>query len=523
MFEKPVITLINASLRHDSKPTNEGMSTVRDNLQLEQVTSSIQESMKWRSVRTALDAILTATISYLTEPTGGSNGSFPLFSYAGYAGNNLSDKIVIHQNCVRANTLAEFLHVFKRVGQSETSEIKFLYSDRDSALELLSHVNSLASFREFFGDREKHLKIKRVSSNKVDHVSNLMTENHEDAIAALQSEDGFGSKIIAAKHSKCSEHPSVSEPKIRELIAEVQKKQFSASTSEIRFLNSLMVSLKLDLSYVVDRSSSVEIMEAMAIARQIDDKVLIANCQRFANKCLDMSSEALAMLEASCETLRKFPEFTEENGHILPSYFGSVSNRNTTILTQSHSLVDPNSMENDYWEAKSRLPTYPNIALLANAAGVAYMVKHDFVNAQRLLRMAVSENAEYVERLNVYCNLLLAQYLESGSYEQMLFEGLLNKLSEFDMGEHWEYLSVRMLLNLVRIATKPEHYHKALSICAKSSFWEGFDPTQNLDVTFSYFIKKRFHYYFENGRLKGSIGEFIDMYKIFPAIDKDYM
>lgn len=452
------VRLVNASIEHARQKNN--ALVIHDNAQLKRFIEAAQESTKWKNIRVALDALLSASIAYLADSSGQAPRSFPLFSYAGYNKNQLPNVIRIKQDKIQSKEMAEFLHLFKRISPSGQHEIEFVYQSRESSLETLSQVQSLCTLVESFGSREHIVNLKEPDAQfNQDHISNLMTENHQAGLSALPTINmDYASCVLAVKHQKHSDHPSNTEKKIKKLISDLQYRQFGSNKEEAKFLSTVIISLKLDLAYVMDRTASQEVIEAMALARHLDDPILVADCQRFANQCLDMSDEALTMLESACNTLRKFPEFTDQSGHILPKLFGCISNRNTTKLTRHKSYIDAHQMENDFWEAKSRLPSYHNLALLGNGSAVAYLIQGKYYDAVRMLQASVGENVETTERLNIYCNLLLAQYLESGDYSELVFRRLVDRLSEFDMGMHWEYLKVRILLNLMQISKKKEHF-----------------------------------------------------------------
>ncbi len=520
MLDKPSVILVNS--KYDQHITDlAAPMIVSDNCHLQNITTQIQKSLKWQKLRSSLDALLSAGISYLSEPTGQTPNNFPLFSYAGYSHAPLPKKVRIKQDEVQADDLAEFLHVYRKIGYSDSSKIEFEYYDREKAISLFSNVRSLTRVSEYFGNRQQWITLPEPKDNKTSGISALMTENHDAALALPDTGGVLGSQILRAKHLKHQAHPIESGRYIRVLIESVKKRIFEANRKEARYLNSVIISLKLDLAYIMDRAAAKEVMGAMSLARQIDDPVLIANCQRFATQCLDMTPEAIAMLEASCQTLSKYPEYSEESGHILPSYFGSISNRNTCMLTQPKSSFDPSSMEDDYWEAKSRLPTYQNMALLGNAAAVSYMVHRKFTDALRMLEMSINDNAEYTDRLNMYCNLLIAQKFCFGSYDKNLLNALVDQLTGYDRGGNWEYLKVRMCLNLMRI-TDCDDYSMVSNVCNHSFYWKNAPQNMTLDERFNYLLKSRFPYYFKDEVMKGGIGEFVQFHKVFPSIDKDY-
>jgi len=522
------LTLVNETIPFQpskdspTEASTDGGLVIYNNYQLADFTNKFQTSIQWKYIRSMLDGILWSCLSYFTEPSGSVPNNFPIFSYAGYSSIDLPIKIKIKQDEVKSKELAEFLHIFKHINHHSINKIEFEYKNREEAINLLSNVQSLISVSEFFGDRHEQINMPKPEVNHSNAISNLMTENHNAGRVTSEEYVTFGIELLSAKHYKFHEHPDIAETYIRKVIKKVQEKQYNSKRKEVEYLNSIIISLKLDLAFVMDRAAANEVMDAMALARQIDDKVLIANCQRFATQCLDMSSEAIAMLESSCNLLREFPESSEENGHILPCLFGSISNRNTTKLVLNKTLIDPKSMENDFWEAKSRLPMYQNMALLGNAAAVAYMVFGNFKDAERILNLCINENAEHTDRLNMYCNLLVAQYLGAKSYNSEIFCRLIDQLNQYEKGANWEYLKVRMSLNLMRISTLNEHFVMARDVSARSPFWGDYDHTISLDDRFDFFLKKRFPYYFEGNRMKGGIGEFVSFYKIFPSIDKDY-
>jgi len=516
----------NIELIPATKTTNysdNGFVELHDNARLSSFTEKARSQLGWQRLRTALDGALSATAGYLTEPTGNAPNNFPLFSYAGYSGAILPKKICVWQDSVQPEQFREFLHIFKKIPTAAQHRIVFVYHDRISAIKLMSRVRSLVAVSERFGTRLASVDVVEPTAESDEIISNLMTENHDAALVNLSADKQFGAEVLSVKHHKYKSHPEYAERIIRQLIHEVQLKQFNASEDEVKYLNSVLIALKLDLAFVMDRSASSEVLEAMALARQLDDEVLIANCQRFATQCLNITNEAVAMLNASCGILSKYPEFTEQHGHILPSYFGSVSNRNTALLVTSEQAVDPGSMENDFWEAKARLPVYQNMSLLGNAAGVAHLISGQYEKAKEIFGICVSENAELTDRLNMHCNLLIAQFFADGSYSEGTFHRLLDQLETYDMGKNWEYLRVRMSLNLMRIAVHSrENYTRAWEAIAQSHFWADYKGENSLDARFNFFLKKRFPYYFDGNRMKGQFGAFVEMYKLFPSLDKDY-
>lgn len=518
---KPSVLFVNATA--DRKSTEIASSyLVHNNDQLRQLTEVAQSSLNWRKVRAGLDGAISAAIAYFTEPTGEAPKNFPLFSFAGYSGADILNNIRIKQNHVKPETPTEFLHLFRRVSNPNSGTLEFEYHNRQKAVELFSTVRTNTVVSEFFGTRREVINLPEPEQLRIGTVSNLMTENHEFGLLGVNKSTDTGQRILNAKHMKYHAHPIKAEQYIRAVIIDLQKGQFAASREEVKYLTSLIISLKLDLAFVLDRSAAPEVLDALSLARQLDDKVLIANCQRFATQCLDMSNEAIAMLQASCSTLREYPEYTDENGHILPSLFGSLSNLNTTKLTLTKSSIDAPSMENDYMEARTRLPSYENMALIGNAAAVGYMVQNKFYDAVRVLEKCINENAEHTDRLNMYCNLLIAQKMESCSYNDRIFENLVEQLSVFEKGPNWEYLKVRMSLNLMRIASEKDHHDMAENIAAKSSFWKKSFSEMSSEEAFWLFLKERFPYYFEGSSIKGGIGEFIHFNKLFPSVDKDY-
>lgn len=496
--------------------------TVHNNALLQEFTENYQREMKWRPVRTLLDSALSATIAYFSEPDGKVPNNFPIFSYAGYAGISLPETILLKQDHLQADTLAEFLHLFKRMDRYANKTIILEYHDRDSALKLLSNIQSLASVSELFGQRKKTILLPEPVNDNPNAISDLMTENHLAALCRLEKSGNLAEQLLAAKHLKYNEHPPIAASRIQAIINSVLEMLLTAKAHEVKYLNSVIVSLKLDLAYVLDRESSPIVLEAMALARQIGDDVLLAHCQKFATLCLDVTPEAIAMLDSACRTLSQYPEYTEENGHILPSLFGAISNRNTTSLILPGHQVIPESMKDDYFEAKARLPSYQNMALLGNGAAVACLVKGRFKEAREILENCYGDNAEITDRLNVRCNLLIAQYLETGGFNEVMFQALVTELQQYDMGENWDYLKIRMGLNLLRIAQTGAQSEAALAIISHSPFWsEGIFGKSHAELL-EIFLKKRFHYYFENGKMKGCIGDFVRTFGLFPGIDKDY-
>lgn len=258
------------------------------------------------------------------------------------------------------------------------------------------------------------------------------------------------------------------------------------------------------------------------MARQLDDSPLIAHCQRFANQTLGVGAEALASLNDSIERFSLIPENSEDYLLLTPSRLAATLNRNTTMLISSTIAVDPGKFEADYLETKELFPSYSNIGMMANAAAVAAMIRGHKKRAVSLLEQASFERSLPIDGFNIRMNLLCAQSNYAGSVDEHEFRSLCDDVRFFSFPANWEYQRVRIISNLLTIATNKELKELAWSVIAKNHFLDKFDDWKNEDHLRAYLIRKRYSHYLSGKSLAGQFGRFASRSGLFLCIDKDW-
>ena len=522
-----LFTPIDINLESDPRDRNIADNSsdswvVEDQQALLKLIENVRKNLKVTKIRSILDMSLGIISSLTAAHAGTSPSFFPVFSHQGFASNDFPERIVLRQDNLQPKQFSSFISFFLRIPVDLRPKIDFRYHDRQTCLDLLSKVAALTKLSEVFAGQRRSIHVDPAEPNDDEFISFILDGNYDPRLATEVSvDDNFISCWAMSRTAKLYETPKTAQDQIEKTIEKVNLLFAKAQNSERRFWASLVIQLQLDLAYVKDLASN-ETTIALMLARELESPELIAHCQRFANQILGVSSEALAMLEDSCRRFDNIPANSEIAILFGSSRMGAIQNRNTTMLIASKTSPDPAEFLADYEEAKLTLPSYGNMALLGNAAAMAYLCDGDANKAIDIFEEALLQNSLPLDRLNINVNLLAAQFVESGSSEDRLFEKTCSEVETFELSESWEYERARMTVNLLRIANSPHQKDMVASIARNSPYWKSIRDDLTHASMMNFLMENRYSHYYEKGRIPGVFGRFSEKYQLSLCLDKDW-
>jgi|GEM_PF-2424217 hypothetical protein len=501
---------------------NDSAWHIRDDSQLSKINSSIRSHLKLEKFRHALDTAVAIAASYLAANAGTAPAHYPIFS-SPFAGDlHTPDQVLIQQNKVLSGTLIEFLSHFLAVPKKRRPRLFFSYHDRNQVVDLLGRVSSLVEVTQKFGKEARFVKLDEAISEDDEILAFALHGNHLPNLNRyLRGDHSILLGWAAAKSAKLHDVPGEAEEIINGTITKVRGRLQEDAATNKPFWLTLYVQLLLDRAFFADGGTG-DAQQALLLARQLNNSPLIAHCERFANQFLGVGDEALAMLNDSFERFAEIPENSEEYLLYTPTRLATILNRNTTMLISATTAVDPGSFEADYLQAKELFPSYSNIGMMASSAGVAAMIRGHGKRAIRLLEKATLERSLPIDGFNIRMNLLCAQSNYFGDIDERDFKALCEEVRSFPFADNWEYQRVRIVSNLLKVATSSELRELAWSTLSMSRFLEDFDGWDDDRALRDYLIRKRYSHYLRGNTLAGQFGKFSIRTGLFPCIDKDW-
>lgn len=490
---------------------------------LEKAVEKIRNNHKFKQTYNAMDAVFSAVVSFLSFPTGEPPKPITFFSHPAFTSSWKGEEIILQQDALEYTSVSSFLSILVRSEPSTRPKIRFLYHNRNTCLSMLARLADTVNLFEVFGTRKKIVNVSEKACDTTEVFSLMLDGNYS---ASLLNADTLGSEFlrnwVLSKQMKVAGNPKEVEQLLRSCLLEIASMAARSEASEQVFWKALAIQLQLDLSYVLDGAENGTLL-ALGLARELKNDALIAHCERFANQFLGNSSEALALLESSCRRFSKIPENTEEFEVFKPSKYGAHRNRNATSLLVSQSMPDTELFWANFQEAQAVCPTYSGLGMLGSTAGVAFLCERNYSKAVHAFSEALITGADPIDRESIELHFLVAQKLESGSYDDQAFLKLCEKLREHEKGTRWEYYLAKIGVNLAVLSKNNEHRDIALLSIQNTEFMKRQRHPWDVRSMMLSMISEYHENYTENGKLKGAFGSLYQETGLLLCIDKDWV